>query len=50
MIHDDLKLTGALTIALNDVIVEDKNEYITDKYGRLGNLTNIATMYNNIIS
>ena len=26
-------------------LVEDKNEYVTDKYGRLGNLINIADLY-----
>ena len=26
-------------------LVEDKNEYITDRYGRIGNLINIADMY-----
>ena len=33
-----------INAALNQ-LVEDKNEYITDKYGRLGNLINIETMY-----
>ena len=28
MIHDDLKLTGALTIALNDVIVEETENLV----------------------
>jgi hypothetical protein len=26
-------------------LVEDKNEYLTDKYGRLGNMVNIGDMY-----
>ena len=33
-----------INAALNQ-LVEDKNEYITDKYGRLGNLINIDTLY-----
>ena len=33
-----------INAALNQ-LVEDKNEYITDKYGRLGNLINIADLY-----
>jgi hypothetical protein len=33
-----------INAALNQ-LVEDKNEYITDKYGRLGNLININTLY-----
>jgi len=33
-----------INAALN-MLVEDKNEYITDKYGRLGNLINIGELY-----
>ncbi len=33
-----------INAALNQ-LVEDKNEYITDKYGRLGNMINIGDMY-----
>ena len=33
-----------INAALNQLI-EDKNEYITDKYGRIGNLINIGDMY-----
>ena len=33
-----------INAALNQ-LVEDKNEYISDKYGRMGNLINIADMY-----
>ena len=33
-----------INAALNQ-LVEDKNEYISDKYGRLGNLINIGDMY-----
>jgi hypothetical protein len=33
-----------INAALNQLI-EDKNEYLTDKYGRLGNLVNIGDLY-----
>ena len=33
-----------INAALNQM-VEDKNEFITDKYGRLGNLVNISDLY-----
>jgi hypothetical protein len=33
-----------INAALNQMI-EDKNEYLTDKYGRLGNLVNIGDLY-----
>ena len=36
--------TSQINSALNQLI-EDKNEYITDKYNRLGNLINIGDLY-----
>ena len=38
--YPDIQINSALT-----QLIEDKNEFLTDKYNRLGNLINIGNMY-----